>query len=43
MQMRTLHFTAVVSSFFLSSYFLPRRFSAVAEWMSTILPHTMWP
>jgi len=28
--------------FFLSSFF-PRLFSAVAHWMSTILPHTMWP
>jgi len=30
----------VVSS---SSFFYPRLFSAVAEWMSTILPHMVWP
>ena len=28
--------------FFLSSFF-PRIFSAVRDWMSTILPHMMWP
>ena len=31
-----------MSSIFLSSFF-PRLFSAVAYWMSTILPHIMWP
>ena len=32
---------------FLSAFFflllIPRLISAVAEWMSTILPHMMWP
>jgi len=28
--------------FFLSS-FSPRLFSAVGDWMSTILPHIVWP
>jgi len=28
--------------FFLSSFF-PRLFSAVRDWMSSILPHMMWP
>jgi len=39
-QMRTLYFAAVVSSSF---FFFPRLFSAVADWMSTILPHMMRP
>jgi len=26
-----------------SSIFFPRLFSAVADWMSTILPHMVWP
>ena len=31
-------------SFFLSSFFFfPRLFSAAADWMSTILPHVVWP
>jgi len=30
---------AHISSFF----FFPRLISAVADWMSTILPHTVWP
>jgi len=29
--------------FYLSSSFFPRLISAVADWMSTILPHMMWP
>jgi len=31
--------------FLLSIYllFLPRLISAVADWMSAILPHTVWP
>ena len=41
-QGRLLYF-APVASFFLSSFFIPRLFSAVADWMSTILPHMMWP
>ena len=32
-------FWPVVSFFF----FFPRLFSAVADWMSTILPHMIWP
>jgi len=39
-QMRTLYFCPVVSSFYLV---FPRLISAVAEWMSTILVHMMWP
>jgi len=30
-----------LSRFFL--LFIPRLISAVADWMSTILPHVMWP
>jgi len=29
--------------FFLLSFFFPRLISAVADWMSTILPHMVWP
>jgi len=36
-----LYFRPVVSSFFLS--FFPRLISAVGDWMSTILPHMVWP
>ena len=39
-------YSAIVLSFFLfSSFFFlfPRIFSAVADWMSAILPHMMWP
>jgi len=43
-QMRTLYFHHVVSSFFLCSiFFFPHLISAVADWMSTILPHMVWP
>jgi len=28
---------------FLSSIFFPRLVSAVGDWMSTILPHMVWP
>jgi len=31
-----------LSIFYLSSFF-PRLFSAIAHWMSTILPHVVWP
>jgi len=27
----------------LSSFFFPRLFSTVGDWMSTIIPHMMWP
>jgi len=37
--MRTLYFCPVVSS----SFFFPRLISAVANWMSTVLPHMVWP
>jgi len=30
----------LLSSFF---FFFPRLFSAVGDWMSTILPHMVWP
>jgi len=30
-----------LSSFFLS--FFPRLISAIGDWMSTILPHMVWP
>jgi len=41
---RPLYFAAVVSIFLLSSFFcFPRLISAVADWMSTILQHMMWP
>jgi len=29
--------------FFLSIFFIPRLISAAADWMSTILPHMVWP
>jgi len=29
--------------FYLSSFFFPRLISAVGDWMSTILPHMVWP
>jgi len=32
-----------LSCFFLLSSFFPRLISAVADWMSTILPHMVWP
>jgi len=35
--MWTFYFAAVVCIFF------PRLFSAVGDWMSTVLPHMMWP
>ena len=39
--MRTLYFCPALSSIFL--FFFPRLFSAVADWMSTIVPHMVWP
>jgi len=39
--MQTFYFTAVVT-IFLSSFLFPRLFSAVADWMSTIVSHMMW-
>ena len=37
---RPLYFCPVVSSSF---FFFPRLISAVADWMSAILPHVVWP
>jgi len=41
-QGRPLYIAAAVSIFLLLPFF-PRLFSAVANWMSTILLHMMWP
>jgi len=39
---RTDHYIFIL--FLLSSFFLfPRLISAVGDWMSTILPHKVWP
>jgi len=32
-----------VVCFYLLLFFFPRLISAVADWMSTILPHMIWP
>jgi len=40
---RPLYFCPVVSIFFFLSIFFPRLISAAVDWMSTILPHDMWP
>jgi len=32
-----------LSAFFLFSFFFPYQISAVADWMSTILLHMVWP
>ena len=32
-----------LSIFYLLSFFVPRLISAAADWMSTILPHMVWP
>jgi len=40
---RPLHFCPVVFFFFFLSIFFPRLISAVGDWMSTILPHMVWP
>jgi len=38
---QTIYFHPVVySSFF---FFFPRLISAVGDWMSTVLPHMVWP
>ena len=37
--MRTLYFCPVVSYIFFLSFLFPRLISAVADWMSAILPH----
>jgi len=38
-----VYFCPVVSSFFFFLLFFPRLISAVADWMSAILPHVVWP
>jgi len=40
---RPLYSCHVVSSSIFLSFFFPRLFSAVADWMSTILLHMVWP
>jgi len=40
---RAGHYIFVLWFLLSSSFFFPRLFSAVADWMSTILPHTVWP
>jgi len=40
---RPLYFCPVVSSSFFFLSFFPRLISAVADWMSAILPHMVWP
>jgi len=37
---RAVHY--ICALWFLSSFFFPRLISAVADWMSTILPHMVW-
>ena len=38
-----LYFCPVVSIFYLLSFFFPRLISAAGDWISTILPHMVWP
>ena len=40
---RAGHYIFVLWFLLSSSFFFPRLFSAVAYWMSTILPHMVWP
>jgi len=41
---RSSGYFLLLLSFFLSFFLIfPRLFSAVGNWMSTILPHMMWP
>jgi len=40
---RPLYFCSVVSFFLLLLSFFPRLISAVGDWMSTLLPHMVWP
>jgi len=42
-QMRTLYFCLPCGFFFFLLFFFPRLISAVADWMSTILTHMVWP
>ena len=43
MRSRCGHYIFVVWFLLSSSSFFLRLFSAVADWMSTILPHVVWP
>jgi len=38
-----LRFLLLSSFFFLLSFFFPGLISAVADWVSAILPHMVWP
>jgi len=40
---RYINFFPVVFSSIYLSVFFPRLISAVADWMSAILPHMVWP
>jgi len=41
---QTIIFCPVISIFFLVlSFFFPRLMSALGDWMSTMLPHMVWP
>jgi len=40
--METIYIFMLFLSFFFL-FFFPRLISAVGDWMSTILPHTVWP
>jgi len=40
---RAGHYIFALQFFFLLSFFFYRLTSAIADWMSTILPHMMWP
>jgi len=42
-QGRPLYFCPVVSSSFFFLLFFRRLISTVADWMSAILPHMVWP
>jgi len=40
---RCSHYIFILRFLHISSFFSPRLISAIAVWMSTILPHMMWP
>jgi len=40
---RCVHYIFALWFLLSSSIFFPRLISAVADWMSTILPHMVWP
>ena len=37
------HYVLPCGFFFFLSFFFPRLISAIADWMSAILPHMVWP